>query len=53
MKYIKTKYLKQYLNNKPYSSISITGSVYGMKKQFGWDKAKEIIKSGSYYYAIY
>lgn len=52
MKYIRQTDIIAYLNDKNYSSISITGSIKGMKKLYGWNKAKEIIKSGSYYYAI-
>lgn len=52
-KYISTKEIKSYLNGKSYSSIHKTGSVIGMKKQFGWDKAHEIVYSGNFIYAIW
>lgn len=52
-KYISTKNIKSYLYGKTYSSIHITGSVRGMKKLFGWNKASEIIRSGNYIYAIF
>lgn len=53
MKYIKRSEIASYLNDKDYSSISITGSIKGMKSLYGWDKAKEIIRSGYFYYAIW
>lgn len=52
-KYISTKNIKSYLYGKTYSSIHRTGSVRGMKKLFGWNKASEIIRSGNYIYAIW
>lgn len=53
MKYIKTSAIKAYIAGRKYSSISVSGSLLGMKKLYGWDKAREIIKSGSYYYCIW
>lgn len=53
MKYVKTKNLPEKLNGKRYSSISCTGSIRGMKKLYGWDKAQEIFRSGSFIYAIW
>jgi len=53
MKYIKRKDIEAYLDGKIYSSISVTGSLKGMRKNYGWNMAKEIIKSGSYYYAFW
>lgn len=53
MKYVKAKDLQKRLEGKSYSSISCTGSVRGMKKQFSWDKAQEIFRSGKYIYAIW
>ena len=53
MKYLSVKHIDSYLENKSYASIYANGSVKGMKKLFGWDKAKEIIKSGNYIYAIW
>ena len=53
MKYLSIKHINSYLENKSYASIYANGSVKGMKKLFGWDKAKEIIKSGNYIYAIW
>lgn len=53
MKYIKTKDIITYINGRKYTSISITGSIKGMKKLYGWDKAVEIVKSGKFYYAIW
>ncbi len=52
-RYISTKEIDSYLKDKSYSSILKSGSVRGMKKLFGWDKAKEIIYSGKYIYAIW
>lgn len=52
-KYISTKIIDNYLEGKTYSSIHKTGSVKGMKKQYGWDKAKEIIYSGEHIYAVW
>ena len=52
MKYLSIKHIDSYLENKSYASIYANGSVKGMKKLFGWDKAKEIIKSGNYIYAL-
>ncbi len=43
MKYLSIKHIDSYLENKSYASIYANGSVKGMKKLFGWDKAKEII----------
>ena len=53
MKYIKTKDLDKYLNGRTYTTIYSNGSISGMKNMYYWDRAKEIIKSGSYYYAIW
>ena len=53
MKYIKTKDIQEYVKDKRYATISITGSLIGMKKNYGWNRAKEILKSGKYYYAIW
>lgn len=53
MKYVKTKDLPKKLEGKSYASISCTGSVRGMKKLYGWDKAREIFQSGNYIYAIW
>ena len=53
LKYIPVSKRGEYLRGKQYASIHCTGSLYGMKKNFGWDKAKEIFKSGSYYYAVW
>lgn len=52
-KYIPVKKIDIYLQGKSYSSISKTGSLTGMKKLYGWDKAQEIIYSGKYIYAIW
>lgn len=52
-KYISIKNIGNYLNGKSYTSIHKTGSVTGMKRYYGWDKAKEIIYSGQYIYAIW
>lgn len=49
MKYIKVKEINSYIGNRKYCSIS----VIGMKKLYGWDKASEIVRSGSYYYCIW
>jgi len=53
MKYIKTSDIENYLKGKQYSSIHVTGTIYGQKKLYGWDKAREIVKSGNFYYAIW
>ena len=53
MEYVKAKDLQNRLEGKSYASISCTGSVRGMKKQFGWDKAKEIFRSGNFIYAVF
>lgn len=53
MKYISTKKITDYLKDKSYTSISITGSLKGMKTKYGWDKATEIVRSGNYYYCIW
>lgn len=53
MEYVKTKDLQKRLEGKKYSSISHTGSVRGMKKLYGWNKAQEIFRSGNYIYAIW
>lgn len=53
MKYISTKEISSYLSDKSYTSCSITGSLKGMKKLYGWDKATEIVRSGNYYYCIW
>lgn len=53
LKYIPVAQRDTYLNGKRYASISCTGSLHGMKKLFGWDKASEIFKSGQYYYAVW
>lgn len=53
MKYIKTKDIVTYINGRNYGSISITGSIKGMKKLYGWNTASEIVKSGQFYYAIW
>lgn len=52
-KYIPVKQIDKYLKGKSYSSISKTGSLTGMKKLYGWDKAQEIVYSGKYIYAIW
>lgn len=51
-RYISTKQIEYYLNGKKYASIHRSGSLIGMKKNFGWDKASEIIYSGNYIYCI-
>lgn len=51
-KYIPVKEIKDYLKDKSYTSIHKTGSVKGMKRDFGWDKAQEIVCSGQFIYAI-
>ena len=53
LKYIPVSQRDDYLRGKKYASIHCTGSLYGMKKNFGWDKAKEIFKSGSFYYCVW
>ena len=53
MKYIKRREIVSYLKDKDYCSISYTGSIIGMKKFYGWNKAIEIIRSGYCYYAIW
>ena len=53
MKYVRQTDIIAYLKDKNYSSISATGSIKGMKQLYGWNRAKEIIKSGSLYYAIW
>ena len=53
LKYIPVKQRAAYLAGKQYASISCTGSLHGMKKLFGWNKAREIFKSGNYYYAVW
>lgn len=53
LKYIPVKQRDAYLAGKQYASISCTGSLHGMKKLFGWNKAKEIFKSCNYYYAVW
>ena len=52
-KYISIKDIGNYLKGKSYTSIHKTGSVTGMKLSYGWDKAKEIVYSGQYIYAIW
>lgn len=52
-KYISIKNIGNYLNGKSYTSIHKTGSVTGMKRYYGWDKAKEIVYSGQYIYTLY
>lgn len=52
-KYIPAKEIKNYLKDKSYTSIHKTGSVIGMKRNYGWDKAQEIIYSGKFIYAIW
>lgn len=53
MKYISTKQIDKFLEGKSYNSIHKTGSVKGMKLNYGWDKAIEIVYSGQYIYAIF
>jgi len=53
LKYVPVAQRDAYLQGKQYASISCTGSLHGMKKRYGWDKAKEIFKSGNYYYAVW
>lgn len=53
MKYISTKKIDTFLTGKSYSSCGPNGSVIGMKKLYGWNKAKEIVRSGQYCYAIW
>lgn len=53
MRYISVKEIDNYLEGKTYNSIHKTGSVRGMKRLYGWDKAKEIVYSGEFIYAIY
>ena len=53
MEYVKVKDLQKRLEGKQYASISCTGSVRGMKKQYGWDKAQEVFRSGNFIYAIW
>lgn len=53
MKYIKVKEINSYIGNRKYCSTSVTGSLIGMKKLYGWDQASEIVRSGSYYYCIW
>lgn len=52
-KYIKSSEIEEYLKGKEYSSILKSGSIKGMKFLYGWDKAKEIVRSGAYIYAIW
>ena len=52
-KYISVKEIKDYLKDKSYTSIHKTGSVMGMKRNYGWDKAQEIVRSGQFIYAIW
>ena len=52
-KYITVKEIKDYIKDKSYISINKTGSVKGMKRNFGWDKAQEIVRSGQFIYAIW
>ena len=52
-KYIPVKEIKGYLKGKSYTSIQKAGSVKGMKRDFGWDKAQEIVRSGQFIYAIW
>ena len=47
-KYIPVKEIKDYLKDKSYTSIHKKGSVKGMKRDFGWDKAQEIVRSGQF-----
>ena len=53
LKYVPVAELARHLAGKQYASISCTGSLRGMKKLFGWNKAREIFKSGNYYYAVW
>lgn len=53
MKYIKVSDRAIYLKDKEYCSISITGSLKGMKKMYGWNKAKEVFRSGNYYFCVW
>lgn len=53
MKYVSVKKIDEYLKGKSYASIHKTGSLAGMKLLYGWDKAREIIRSGQYIYAIW
>lgn len=53
MEYVKVKDLPKRLEGKSYASISCTGSLRGMKKLYGWDKAQEIFRSGDFIYAIW
>lgn len=52
-KYMSVKEIDNYLKGKSYTSIHCTGSIRGMKRNNGWDKAQEIIRSGKYIYAIW
>lgn len=52
-KYIPVKEIDNYLKDKKYSSIHCTDSIRGMKRDYGWDRAQEIVKSGQYIYAIW
>lgn len=53
MRYISIKQIDSYLDGKSYSSIHKSGSVKGMKLLYGWNKAKEIVYSGQFIYAIF
>jgi len=52
-RYMSVKEIDNYLKDKKYSSIHCTGSIRGMKRDYGWDRAQEIIRSGKYIYAIW
>ena len=54
MEYVKKQKLIYYLQQcERYESIAATGSIRGMKKLYGWNKAYKIFKSGKYYYALF
>lgn len=53
MRYIKQNELPSFLVGRKYSSISNTGSIKGMKKLYGWDKAIEIVKTANNYIALW
>lgn len=52
-RYMSVKEIDNYLKDKSYTSIHYTGSIRGMKRNYGWNKAQEIIRSGKYIYAIW
>lgn len=52
-KYVSTLKIEEYLKGRRYSCVHFSGNIRAMKKNYGWDKCVEIVRSGQFIYGIY